>query len=123
LPLTVAVVPVLLIAVAEEIFGVPIGKVVGAVEARPAELKRSVGRSLLAFGDDLLPVFRLSDLVEAPPPDPARTLPHLVIEGDTGRLALQVDALLGQEEAVLKPVGSPLDRIPGLAGVTILGTG
>jgi two-component system chemotaxis sensor kinase CheA len=34
-----------------------------------------------------------------------------------------VEALLGQEEAVLKALSRPLDRVAGLAGVTILGNG
>jgi two-component system chemotaxis sensor kinase CheA len=34
-----------------------------------------------------------------------------------------VDALLGQHEAVLKPLGEPLALVPGLSAVTILGNG
>lgn len=45
------------------------------------------------------------------------------MEADTGRLALAVDRLLGQEEVVLKALSRPLDLLPGLSGVTILGTG
>jgi two-component system chemotaxis sensor kinase CheA len=49
--------------------------------------------------------------------------PFVVVEGDDGRLALAVDRLLGQEEVVLKALSRPLDLVPGLAGVTILGNG
>jgi two-component system chemotaxis sensor kinase CheA len=45
------------------------------------------------------------------------------MEGDSGRVALAVDRLVGQEEAVLKPLSRPLDLLPGLSGVTILGSG
>lgn len=38
-------------------------------------------------------------------------------------MGLAVDALLGQHEAVLKPLGSPLEAVPGLSAVTVLGTG
>jgi two-component system chemotaxis sensor kinase CheA len=38
-------------------------------------------------------------------------------------VALAVDRLLGQEEVVLKALSKPLDLIPGLSGVTILGSG
>ncbi len=41
----------------------------------------------------------------------------------TGSVALEVDRLLGQEEVVLKALSRPLDLVPGLAGVTILGNG
>jgi two-component system chemotaxis sensor kinase CheA len=45
------------------------------------------------------------------------------METDSGKVALAVDRLLGQQEVVLKTLSRPLDLIPGLAGVTILGTG
>jgi two-component system chemotaxis sensor kinase CheA len=38
-------------------------------------------------------------------------------------VGLAVDQLLGQEEAVLKPLHPPLSRVPGLSAVTVLGTG
>ena len=47
----------------------------------------------------------------------------VVAEGADGRIGLAVDALLGQQEAVLKPLGSPLGSVGGLSAVTVLGTG
>jgi two-component system chemotaxis sensor kinase CheA len=43
--------------------------------------------------------------------------------GDSGRVGLAVDALLGQQEAVLKPLFAPLDSVHGLSAVTVLGNG
>jgi two-component system chemotaxis sensor kinase CheA len=45
------------------------------------------------------------------------------MESDTGKVALAVDRLLGQEEVVLKALSRPLDLVAGLSGVTILGSG
>ncbi len=45
------------------------------------------------------------------------------MECEDGNVALGVEALLGQEEAVLKALSRPLDRVAGLSGVTILGNG
>ena len=123
LPLTVAVVNVLLIGVGEEIYGLPIAKVVGAVELGQSELYRSQGARMLSHGGELLPVHALASLL-AVPSGPARNeQPYVVVEGDGARLALEVDRLLGQEEVVLKPLSRPLERIAGLSGVTILGSG
>ena len=123
LPLTVAVVQLLLVAVGEEVFGLPIAKVVGAMEADGELLERTRQMPLLPHGQGLLPVYALDELVgvEAPPRKGVR--PFVVMEGDTGRVALAVDRLVGQEEAVLKPLSRPLDLLPGLSGVTILGSG
>lgn len=123
LPLTVAVVNVLLVGVGREVFGLPIAKVRAVVEADPSALTKSRNAPMLAHDGLLLPVHVLGGLLGFERVQAGGVKPHVVIEGDPGALALEVDRLLGQEEAVLKPVSRPLDLIPGLSGVTILGTG
>lgn len=123
LPLTVAVVHLLLVEVGEEVFGLPIAKVVGATEADGESLSRSRETALLPHGNSLLPVHSLDALVGVPAPRRQGARPFVVMDGDSGRVALAVDRLLGQEEVVLKPLSRPLDLLPGLSGVTILGSG
>lgn len=123
LPLTVAVVQLLLVKVGEEVFGLPIAKVVGAVEADEATLSHSRETPLLAYGTGLVPVHSLGALLEVPQEKGVGVQPYVVMESEAGRVGLRVDGLLGQEEVVLKALSRPLDLIPGLAGVTILGSG
>ena len=123
LPLTVAVVHLLLVSVGEEVFGLPIAKVVGALEADGELLGRSRETPMLPHDQGLLPVYALEDLLGLPAPQHPGVRPFVVMEADAGRVALAVDRLLGQEEAVLKPLSRPLDLLPGLSGVTILGSG
>jgi two-component system chemotaxis sensor kinase CheA len=123
LPLTVAVVHLLLVEVGEEVFGLPIAKVVGATEADGDTLSRSRETALLPHGNSLLPVHSLDTLVGVPAPARQGARPFVVMDADSGRVALAVDRLLGQEEVVLKPLSRPLDLLPGLSGVTILGSG
>jgi two-component system chemotaxis sensor kinase CheA len=123
LPLTVAVVHLLLVEVGSEVFGLPIAKVVGATEADGEALSRSRETALLPHGNTLLPVHALDALVGIPAPARQGVRPFVVMEGDAGKVALAVDRLLGQEEVVLKPLSRPLDLLPGLSGVTILGSG
>lgn len=123
LPLTVAVVHLLLVEVGEEVFGLPIAKVVGATEADGDTLSRSRETALLPHGNSLLPVHSLDALVGVPAPARQGARPFVVMDADSGRVALAVDRLLGQEEVVLKPLSRPLDLLPGLSGVTILGSG
>ena len=58
-----------------------------------------------------------------PPEQPRSPRPYVVMETEEGKVALGVDGLVGQEEAVLKALTRPLDRVAGLSGVTILGNG
>ena len=123
LPLTVAVQSVLLVRVGEEVLGLPIAKVHGAAEVELARLERSQGGPLLGYGGGHVPVHDLGRLLGLPagPPGPRRSV--VVAEAEGGRVGLAVDALIGQEEAVLKPLGQPLSLVPGLSAVTVLGNG
>ena len=123
LPLTVAVVQLLLVRAGGEVLGLPITKVLGAVELPEGALQRSPSADLLSYGQQLVPAHDLARLLELPPGPPPRARPWVVMESEEGTVALGVEALLGQEEAVLKALSRPLDRVAGLAGVTILGNG
>jgi two-component system chemotaxis sensor kinase CheA len=123
LPLTVAVVNLLLVQAGEEIVGLPIGKVLAVVQAEPDQLSRSRDTALIPHGPALLPVHELANLLQVPPGAPRGSRPYIIMESDTGRVALAVDRLLGQEDVVLKALSRPLDLVHGLSGVTILGTG
>ena len=122
LPLTVAVQPVLLVRVADEVLGLPIAKVHGAAQVLMSRLDRTRGAPVLLYDGELVPVHDLDRLLGFPPG--ARDDRSVVVaEGGDGRVGLAVDALLGQQEAVLKPLGTPLDCVPGLSAVTVLGSG
>jgi two-component system, chemotaxis family, sensor kinase CheA len=122
LPLTVAVQPVLLVGVGDEVVGLPISKVHGAAQVRFGDLDRSQGGPLLAYDGELVPVHDLAVLLGfAPNGRDDRAV--VVAEGADGRIGLAVDALLGQQEAVLKPLGTPLSAVAGLSAVTVLGNG
>ncbi len=124
LPLTVAMVNLLLVGVGDDVYGLPIAKVSGVVETRRSALPGSQDLLMLNFGQSVVPVQSLAELLDVPAlPQPPDVPPFVVVDGEGGKVALLVDRLLGQEEVVLKALARPLDLVPGLAGVTILGTG
>ncbi|HSM91544.1 MAG TPA: chemotaxis protein CheA, partial [Anaeromyxobacteraceae bacterium] len=124
LPLTVAVQPVLLVRVGDEVLGLPIAKVHGAAQVAVGRLDRTRGEPVFSWGGELVPVRDLGRLLgfEA---DLQREERAVVVAegGDAGRVGLAVDGLLGQQEAVLKPLAAPLDAVHGLSAVTVLGNG
>jgi two-component system chemotaxis sensor kinase CheA len=123
LPLTVAVQPVLLVDVGREVLGLPIAKVHGAAQVDVSRLDRAQGAPVLPYQGRLVPVRDLNQLLGFPAA--ARHAPRSVVvaDGDGALVGLAVDALLGQHEAVLKPLVRPLDLVPGLSAVTVLGNG
>jgi two-component system chemotaxis sensor kinase CheA len=124
LPLSVSMSNLLLVQVGGEMYGLPLPRVVLTTEydlsARGGEgfESRSVivgGQWVTAYG--LAKLFGLPSLA---PPGPR---PFVVLEVDGITFAVAVDRLVGQEEAVVKPLFPPLDRVRGLAGSTVLGNG
>src|SRR6185436_10521188 len=47
----------------------------------------------------------------------------VIVESESGRAALMVDELIGQQQVVVKSLESNFRRIPGLSGATIMGDG
>jgi two-component system, chemotaxis family, sensor kinase CheA len=122
LPLTVAVQQVLLVQVAGEVLALPIAKVHGAAQVDLADLDASQGAPVLPYDGALVPVRDLGALLGFGGARPA-PCSVVVADGDGGPVGLAVDALLGQQEAVLKPLQRPFDLVGGLSAVTVLASG
>ncbi|HUJ28256.1 MAG TPA: chemotaxis protein CheA [Myxococcales bacterium] len=124
LPLSVSMANLLLVSVGGELYGLPMARVVVTTEydlsARGGEGYEA--RSLAVMGQ-LVRAYSLAKLFGLPSLAPPGPRPFAVLEVDGMTFALSVDRLVGQEEAVLKPLFPPLDRLKGLAGTTVLGNG
>jgi two-component system chemotaxis sensor kinase CheA len=118
LPTTVSVVNLLLVDLAGEVFGLPMSRVIRAVESTLRGQERSI-----QLNGERLPAHALGRLLGLPERLSDGARPYIVVEGEGQRAAVGVDSVLGQEEVVLRPLGPPLERIRGLAGTAILGSG
>jgi two-component system chemotaxis sensor kinase CheA len=121
LPITLAIIQALLVGVASERFAIPLSGVRETLMVSPSEVQRSAGRELLNLRGEALPVLRLVEefgLGEA-----ARDQKQYVVVIGMGdaRVALLVDRLEGQQDAVIKPVQGPLRTLRGVAGATEIG--
>jgi two-component system chemotaxis sensor kinase CheA len=122
LPLTLAVIPVLLVRISQETYALPLHSVVETVHALRRDLHDVDGSEVLRIGQRVLPFCRLERLFGLP--DSTNDLMRVVILGiGEQRIALAVDQFLGQEQTVIKSLGSCLRRVPGIAGATISGDG
>ena len=123
LPLSVSVLPVLLVDVGQESYGLPIQRVLAVTSADASRLQRVAGQSHLSYGEELLPAYPLAECLRVPSPHRIGSRPFVIVESASGKVALGVDRLRGQQEAVLKSLSKPLSLVPGLSGVTLLGNG
>ena len=125
LPLTLAILDGMQVAVGDQIFVLPLGEVIESMQPRPADIEGVAGRpSLLRMRGEFVPILPLRDLMhvdgEAPPLTEAIAV---LVEAEGRRAALIVDELIGQQQAVVKSLTTNFRRVDGIAGATILGDG
>jgi two-component system chemotaxis sensor kinase CheA len=123
LPLTLAVVAVLLVDVGGERYALPVSYVEQILEIPADDVQRSQGQELIARDGILLPLVRLGRILGCPQ-KASRTNPLVVLCMMRGRLVgVAVDRMVGYREVVVKSLGKALKGMRGFAGVTILGDG
>src|SRR5690606_36024066 len=125
LPLTLAIVDGMSVAVGTESYIIPLGYVLESMQPELSMIKHMGGvASLLQVRDDYLPVVVLHELfgVRDAETDFSRGI-MVLLEVDGRRAALFVDALLGQHRVVIKNLETNYRKVPGVAAATIMGDG
>jgi two-component system chemotaxis sensor kinase CheA len=124
IPLTLAIIPALLVQVRGELFTIPLSTVEETIRIAPKDLSTIEGVEVMQLRDSTLPLVRLAGLFNMPA-DTSGDGRAFVVVVSTGmkRVGLVVDTLLGQEEVVIKPLEDYLQEKSGFSGATILGDG
>ena len=135
LPLTLAIIDGFLVQAAERTFVLPLDAVIECMEFAPAQAQQGY----INLRGEVLPLLHLrsalglaEDIAEhpaSPPTDESDTPTHAVrrnvvvaqIAGQ--RAGIVVDALLGEYQTVIKPLGALFAHLQGISGSTILGNG
>lgn len=124
LPLTLAILDGLSVAVGAEKFIVPLNSIIESLQPRPDEVKTVNGRRVVQVRGEyipLLPLHRLFNL-ETTVTEPERGIVVLIdVQGE--KAAVLVDALLDEHQVVIKSLEENYRKVPGTAGATILGDG
>lgn len=122
LPLTLAITKALLVRQNDELFAVPLYFAERILDTIEHPIVESAGIRRLKVDGSFVPIRSLGALLGATETTRS-TGPVLVLCVGDHRTLLQVDAVVGQEEIVVKPLGELLASHPMLAGVTIRGSG
>lgn len=119
LPLTLAILPVLLVRLGEQPFAVPLSMVREILPIDAKEIKEVGGRSTMVIRGEVLPVLPLAGLLGWPLERP----PEFGVLMQTAELSfiLAIDSFAGREDAVIKSLDA--FRPKGVAGVTTLANG
>ncbi len=125
LPLTLAIMDGMSVAVASECYILPLASVIESFQIQPDTI-RTIGGSgrVVQVRGEYMPVIALDEVFDVPRFGQAGGgAVVVVVEAEGHRAALLVDELLGQQQVVVKNLESNYRRVAGVSGATIMGDG
>lgn len=125
LPVTLSVAQVLVVRSGDEVYALPVAMIEQAQKIKRLDLISAYKAGEIKWADKQYPLHYLSKLLdhqEHQPEDHAY-VSVLLLRSATYNIALHVDEVIGNQEAVMKPIGTQLARVPGIVGATVAGDG
>ncbi len=125
-PLTLAILPTLMVGVSGQPFALPLGSVNEIFHLDLSKTNTVDGQLTIIVRDKSIPLFYLQDWLcrDSIRDDSKHGHGHVVIvQLGSQRVGFVVDTLIGQEEVVIKPLDTLLQGTPGMAGATITSDG
>lgn len=131
LPLTLAIIKAMLVRVRSEIFAVPLMSIRETLKIEEDEIKLIKSFEVIRLREEIIPIIRLDHKLELldlkinlkDEQEQEEKLSIVIIEYGEKSVGLMVNQVLGEQDIVVKPLGSMVKRIRGIAGATILGDG
>lgn len=125
IPLTLAIIPALLVLVGDDWFTIPLANVEETLRVAEDEISLMEDTEVMYLRGKTLPIFRLATLFNIKSNQAADETDFFVVVVNVGtqKIGLMVDALIGQEEVVIKPLADYLHERNCFSGATIVGDG
>ncbi len=124
LPLTLAIVDGMCVAVGDQIFVVPLLNIIESFQPKPEQLQTLSNDNLLWIRGEYWPLVAMHELmdIDGAIEEPAESI-VVLLESGKKRFGIQVDALMGQQQVVIKSLEKHYRKVAGVAGATIMGDG
>jgi chemotaxis protein histidine kinase CheA/CheY-like chemotaxis protein len=127
LPLTLAIIQVLVVRVSGETFAVPLSSVERTIRVPPEAISELLGEEVVELGGDQVTLVRLHDLLgiegEAWRGEEVLEVPIVIVHMFGRPFGLVVDQLVATQDIVIKSMGDLLEEVPLVAGATLHGDG
>jgi two-component system chemotaxis sensor kinase CheA len=122
LPLTLAIIDGFLIRASQAHFVIPLDMVVECLELSRQDRRSACERGYINLRGEILPLLWLTEVFDIER-SAVRRENIVVVQANGRRAGIVVDALLGEAQTVIKPLGRLFSCLRGISGSTILGTG
>lgn len=124
LPLTLAIIQALMVAIKDEIYAIPLSSVDETTMIKRDDIKMVQNQEVIMLRGNVLPIYRLATLLDTPGGEEQKEDMYVVVVRKAEhQMGLVVDTLIGQQEIVIKSLGKKLSGIPGIAGGIVAGDG
>lgn len=125
LPLTLAIIQALMVIIGDEKYAISLSSIVSIEEIPIADIKYVEAKEVINMRGTVIPIIRLNQLLDIEPPEDEReSLTIVIVSKGEKQVGLVVDDLMGQQEIVIKSLGSFIDNSSKIiSGATILGDG
>ena len=126
LPLTLAIIQALLIQVQAETYAIPLGSIDSTINIVPADIRTIQQQEVILLRGQIIPMVRLGrrlGIEQSNDFGEEQELYVVIVQSGDNKIGLLVDSLVGQQEIVIKSLGTILTGIKQIAGATILGDG
>ncbi|PZX07846.1 two-component system chemotaxis sensor kinase CheA [Psychrobacillus insolitus] len=124
LPLTLSIISVMLVELEKEIYAVPLSSIIETAIIKPSDILNAHNQKVIDFRGKVVPLVFLEDVFEVPKYSNEEKYFSVVIVRKGEKMAgLVVDTFIGQQEVVLKSLGTYLSSVFAISGATILGNG
>lgn len=125
LPLTLSIISVMLVDVADERYAIPLSSIIETAIVKKEDIMHAHNKEVIDFRGKVVPLVHLKEVFEVPvEQDEKDDLYSIVIVRKGDKMAgMVVDSFIGQQEIVLKSLGNYLTNVFAISGATILGNG
>jgi two-component system chemotaxis sensor kinase CheA len=128
LPLTIAIIQVLLVEVQDMIFALPMLPITESVKVKMDDVSTIEGRMAISLRGHTVPLVALSEVLELPPvqEDKEKAGGEMMVVITTSldsRIGFVVDRIVGEEEVFIKSLGKHLGKVKNVSGAIIMPTG
>lgn len=124
LPLTLAILDGMCVSVGDQVYVVPLVNIIESIQPLADQVRSMGNDKLLWVREEYWPLISLGQQMDVSPQHKEVTQGIVVlIESAKKRFGLWVDALVGQQQVVIKSLEQHYKRVPGVAGATIMGDG
>ena len=124
LPLTLAIVPTLLVKVRDSIFALPLVTVVETQKLVDQKFQTVNGKSVVVLREKIIPLIKLADVFDLVEDKHETNYSYVVVvRASKQEVGIVVEHLVGEEEVVVKSFGHVIGDIQGVSSAAILGDG